>query len=1701
MSQSDTWKDKDSDIGMSVANFRGENIDIYSGHLSRIREDASKEEETYRGDYSQRQVYELIQNGADQLIEEGHGKVALLLTREALYCANEGEPINRAGVQAIMNSNLSSKSGNQIGRFGLGFKSVLAVTDNPVFLGRTGSFEFDKKRSIELMNGILRKYHGPREAIKQIFEEQTNEIFNEALNEQIEFDNLINILQDNSEAAVTVNRTDSNNPIEIVVRKAEFETNVDNLVDVIPTPILRLAWEVNPQIFFRKDDHLRKFSEWATTVIKLPFPTMTGSETVSALEEDFFNFRPEFLLFSQHVSVLELDDGHTLGLGDTGARKLTLKTISENDFEITDSQITSTETKNWKIFRKTHKFSDSEKQDLTTQIAERGSVEISWAVDEGARDRGEFWNFFPTNATSTLSGIVNAPWKVSNDRVTLIEGSANTGLIGSAAELVRDSLSFLVDSEDPGNVLDILPARGAEDHALSWEAGAIVDKVDEVVCQVGCIPDQDGVLQFPDSLRRTPNRPYVSARAAKKWAEFEDRPTNWFHPSVHENQNRYSTAIRMQEKRAHSAKTTAEESATVDEWLEALTEGITDPVKLVDASACAIRAAAQCMLEATADDITNWVRMSEVVLTEEGRLVPIAPDKVFIQSDNPYSNPLISVIDARVVSRPGVSEALEILGIRRVSSKDHLSALLTDSSLSNSTLENFGASKWDSFWHMCESLTESDLHTLAGSVSSRNFMQRRLKVKTSGGSYKAIDSSMYSGEIITSETDPELAVDLNFHGPSRFILDFLGVSDTPSEQDSFEEEPWFLSYAQAQKNQYLEWYEGEWLSQPGHENLSTPMATLLKIRLGNQLAPLQSISTMSIEGRVRITSHILRKIDLLEPVQVYHTTSKSYPEKKVDSPIVWLLEKYGLLDTEFHGPRPLGETLGTGLKDWSIITPVVVDLPEHIAASLRLPNRLEEMTESAAQELETKLPDLDGENLRLIGNYYLARLNTHPDPPERIFCCVGDSITKHITSEVVLVSEATEFRQARELEQPVILLAGGDNVSRLSAAWGLKSFGETVVEKVEAIHPGNSEPLKDIFPMITLALEGEYRNIEVVYCESLVVTKETGGKSLDSYPDDYYYDASQNIFYVIKVSEDPEDCESVLLDSVTKHLNLDTHIDDENRQALLDHRKSDQQRREENRIRDVEDLDEKILMLLDPEVIRSRVSDNLIEIVEAYYEEPVDDLGLVSIAKATFGVMILQKFEQELSEKGFNVPSSWSGSQSAIRFVTNLGFPTEYAGRRGARREPTFVVPGPKELPALHSYQQKVSKKLESFLENASDENPSVNLSGLLSLPTGSGKTRVTVQALTKFMRESDTSDKVILWVAPKDELCEQAVLTWEEVWRSIGSSDDLNIGRLWSSNEVNSTDGLHVVVATVSKLNAIIKRYQQEDYLEYDWLRKPDCVIIDEAHGETTNEFRRFRDWIGLGRRRTNHKTLYLGLTATAFRGRNEVQTNQLTDIFDKNRLDYGVFEGNDPIKQLQREGFLARAEHKELTGAEIYFDPTETKHFNTFGVMLGTAERRLANDIGRTINIIRHIKRAIKSSGKKSVLVFATTVPHARAISAVLQNDGINSASIDDTTDPSARRHYVEQFKAGEIQVLTNYAVVAEGFDAPSVDAVYIARPVYSPNSYQQMIGRGLRGPRNGGKESCLIVNVEDTVANFGNAVLAWHEFEHLWQPREEL
>ena len=60
----------------------------------------------------------------------------------------------------------------------------------------------------------------------------------------------------------------------------------------------------------------------------------------------------------------------------------------------------------------------------------------------------------------------------------------------------------------------------------------------------------------------------------------------------------------------------------------------------------------------------------------------------------------------------------------------------------------------------------------------------------------------------------------------------------------------------------------------------------------------------------------------------------------------------------------------------------------------------------------------------------------------------------------------------------------------------------------------------------------------------------------------------------------------------------------------------------------------------------------------------------------------------------------------------------------------------------------------------------------------------------------------------------------------------------------------------------------------------------------------------------------------------------------------------------------------------------------------------------------------------------------------------------------------------------------MLSTGFDAPSVEVLFIARPTKSPVLLLQMIGRGMRGKNVGGTETFDLYYVRDGIFdNFQN------------------
>jgi len=131
-----------------TAALRAAVLEAWRALPARLREDANTEEDHARGYYRDRVLVELAQNASDAAIRAGvPGHLLLRLARTAdgavLVAANTGEPLTAQGVASLASMRASAKrDGRTVGRFGVGFAAVRAVSDEIGVLSTSGGVRF-----------------------------------------------------------------------------------------------------------------------------------------------------------------------------------------------------------------------------------------------------------------------------------------------------------------------------------------------------------------------------------------------------------------------------------------------------------------------------------------------------------------------------------------------------------------------------------------------------------------------------------------------------------------------------------------------------------------------------------------------------------------------------------------------------------------------------------------------------------------------------------------------------------------------------------------------------------------------------------------------------------------------------------------------------------------------------------------------------------------------------------------------------------------------------------------------------------------------------------------------------------------------------------------------------------------------------------------------------------------------------------------------------------------------------------------------------------------------------------------------------------------------------------------------------------------------------------------------------------------------
>lgn len=447
------------------------------------------------------------------------------------------------------------------------------------------------------------------------------------------------------------------------------------------------------------------------------------------------------------------------------------------------------------------------------------------------------------------------------------------------------------------------------------------------------------------------------------------------------------------------------------------------------------------------------------------------------------------------------------------------------------------------------------------------------------------------------------------------------------------------------------------------------------------------------------------------------------------------------------------------------------------------------------------------------------------------------------------------------------------------------------------------------------------------------------------------------------------------------------------------------------------------------------------------------------------------------------------GGKWARLFIRELNFPPLFAGIPSPPTpENVEVAEKRPPLGRLRDFQINLKSQLSAVISDRGGKRC------ILRLPTGAGKTRIVAESIVEYWSNRPPCVRWVVWIADKEELCEQAVHCFKQLWEEMGTNGEpLRIHRVWGRRYLPDSYDEGIIVAGIDKLYEYAKGHTDDAPGTLGRLCTGlGLVVLDEAHHAVAPSYAKVLDALGLPRRRNNsNKIPLIGLTATPFRSA-DGETERLHRMFDNavlvpdaNHEPCGQF-GEEwknwrfVIEELMDRGVLSRPVFKPLDVVYSFeMDKYESDHLRSMGQFHRKLLDRVGMNTRRNIDVFRAISS--EASEGKTVLFFGTNVNQAIMMSKVLNDRGITSAAVTGDTRNSVRNDHVRSFKSGRTRVLCNYQVLTTGFDAPKTDSVVIARPTKSRVLYEQMIGRGLRGPEFGGTKECTVITVLDNIINY--------------------
>lgn len=498
------------------------------------------------------------------------------------------------------------------------------------------------------------------------------------------------------------------------------------------------------------------------------------------------------------------------------------------------------------------------------------------------------------------------------------------------------------------------------------------------------------------------------------------------------------------------------------------------------------------------------------------------------------------------------------------------------------------------------------------------------------------------------------------------------------------------------------------------------------------------------------------------------------------------------------------------------------------------------------------------------------------------------------------------------------------------------------------------------------------------------------------------------------------------------------------------------------------------------------------------------DLAYALICK--LGTDLLSNIEVRSTiakSQGLSVPKKWiPGSRSAHHLCRSLKLPSEFAGSRRTPKAEVFeTISGGVTLRPLAPFQQDVVAKLTKFL-NSSDQR------AVVEMPTGAGKTRVCMEALRDYVkyRQAAANPLLFIWVAQKEELLDQAAESLKQIWQSSTDVPTISIFRnfgvyrqsfesTWLENGDDFLAGPSILLTTPQSYAQIA--LNEDSDLARALRSKVHVTFIDECHLSAAPSYDAL----------FSASSKFVGASATAFS--KEYQADDLrvaalrvAERFEKRLITPLSWTIDEAMVRLKEMGVLSRLEFVDIktkVTATVAIPKLQTidESDEASSQAIDDSLALQVDSNQRRRSIFTQIESTLRNDSTRA-LYFGPSVLDAELMCLMLRFKGITAAVISGKTLKSTRRQIISDFKNGNYKVLCNCQVLTTGFDDPLITHIILARPTVSRVLYEQMIGRGLRGPAFGGTATCTIFDVQDDIkSSSGRQInLGRHLLSEVWQ-----